>query len=98
MAATLMRATLAKEEQKVAKQREMAIRAQARATTDVAAANFKKAQILQDQGTLSLFTMPEGGGLSELAWEYVELRREEEITNLRRCVATAKANAAREKA
>jgi hypothetical protein len=39
---------MAKEEQKVAKQREMAIRAQARATADVAAANFKKAQILQD--------------------------------------------------
>jgi hypothetical protein len=51
---------VAKEEQRVQKQQDHAIRAQARATADVAAANFKKAQILQDQAAMSLFTMPEG--------------------------------------
>jgi hypothetical protein len=64
---------IAKEEKKVAKQRETAIRAHVWATVDMAAANFKKAQILQDQAALSLFTMPEEGGLSELAQEYLEL-------------------------
>jgi hypothetical protein len=56
----------AKEDQRVAKQREGAIRAQARATADMAAANFKKAQVLQDQAALSLFTMPDDAHLPEL--------------------------------
>jgi multidrug efflux pump subunit AcrA (membrane-fusion protein) len=75
-----------------------AIRAQARATADVAAANFKKAQILQDQAALSLFTMPEGTQLSAQAREYLELRREEELEKLRERIATTKAEAARRKA
>jgi hypothetical protein len=74
---------MAKEEQRVEKQREHAMRVQARAMADMAAANFKKAQILHDQATLSLFTMPDTSHLSAQAREYLELRREEELQNLR---------------
>jgi hypothetical protein len=49
---------MAKEEHRVAKQQDLIIRAQARATAEMAAANARKAQILQNQAALSLFTMP----------------------------------------
>jgi hypothetical protein len=80
------------------KQREHAIRAQARATADMVAANFKKTQILQDQVALSLFTMPEGSQLSVMAQEYLELRGEEELTKVQERIATAKVEATRKKA
>ena len=68
---------------------------QARATVDLAAANMRKAQVLQDQAALSLFTMPMEQGLSEQAREYLSLRREEEMTKLRRRLAEEKRNEAR---
>jgi hypothetical protein len=50
---------MAKKEQCVLKQQEDAIKAHACTTASMAAANFKKAQVLQDQVAISLFTMPE---------------------------------------
>jgi hypothetical protein len=72
-----------KEDHRQMKQRDVAVRAQARATTDMAAANMRKAQIFHDQATLSLFTMPNEESLSDLTHEYVNLHREEEIEKLR---------------
>jgi hypothetical protein len=71
----------AKEEVKAQKQRECAVRAQAQATADMAAANVQKAQVLQDQAALNLFTMP-GADPVEVA-EYLRLRRQEELVKLK---------------
>jgi hypothetical protein len=60
----------------------MSARAQAKATADMAAANLRRAQIAQDQAALSLFTMPNEESLSTLVREYLNLRREEEMTKL----------------
>jgi hypothetical protein len=87
---------VAKEEQKLEKQRECAIRAQAKATSDMAAASARKAQILHDQAVLALFTMPETSDMSEQARCYLHLRREEEMTKLERRLAAEKVAAARE--
>jgi hypothetical protein len=57
----------------------------------MAAANMRKAQILHDQATLLLFTMPNKESLSNLAREYINLCREEEITKLRCRIADEKA-------
>ena len=85
----------AKEELRLRQVKEVAIHAQARATADLAAANMRKAQVLQDQAALLLFTMPMEQGLSEEAREYLSLRREEEMTKLRRRVAEEKRDEAR---
>jgi hypothetical protein len=85
----------AKEENRLAKQREGAVRAQAKATAEIAAANMRKAQVLHDQATLSLFTMPNEESLSELAREYVNLRREEEMEKLKLRIAERKAAVAK---
>jgi hypothetical protein len=89
---------MAKEEQKVEKQREHAMRAQARATADIAAANLKKDQILEDQAVVSLFTMPNDSNPLAQAHEYLELRREEELEKLRTRIAKKKAEQVRLKA
>ena len=81
---------MAKEEQKLEKQREHVMRVQARATVDIVAANFKKAQILEDQAAMSLFTMPDNSNLSAQAREYLELPHEEELEKLRTRVAKKK--------
>jgi hypothetical protein len=85
----------AKEEYQVAKLWESAVRAQAKATTEIAAANMRKAQILHDQATLSLFIMPNEESLSELACEYLNLCREEEMERLRSHIAETKVVTAR---
>lgn len=72
-----------KEDQMSAKMREGALRAQARATADMAAATLKKARILQDQTSMALFTITDDQLLSEEAKEYFKLRRNEELVKLR---------------
>jgi hypothetical protein len=62
----------------------------------MAAASFRKAQILQDQAALALFTMPESSNMSQQACHYLQLRREEEMTKLERRLVAEKAVAARE--
>ena len=71
-------------------------------TTDLAAANMRKAKVLENQAALSLFTMPTDQSLSKESHEYLMLRRKEEMVKLRRCVieekcreATLAANATR---
>jgi hypothetical protein len=49
----------AKEEQRQRLAREHGVRLQQHMTGDMAAANFAKAQVLQDQTALSLFVMPD---------------------------------------
>ena len=68
------------------KQKEIAVRAQARATAELATANLRKAEVLSDQAALSLFMMPNEERLSEEAREYVSLRRQEEMAKLRKRV------------
>ena len=75
--------------------KEVAIHAQARATTDLVAANMWKTQVLQDQAALSLFTMPMEQGLSEEAREYLSLCWKEEMTKPRRRLAEEKRDEAR---
>ena len=50
----------------------------------MAVANLKKAEALQDQAMLSLFTMPMDTDLTEEAREYLNLRRREEMDRLKR--------------
>jgi hypothetical protein len=63
----------AKEEVKAQKQRECAVQGQAQAAVDMAVANVQKAQVLQDQAALNLFTMPEADP-AEVA-KYLRLRQ-----------------------
>lgn len=71
---------------KEAKARECALRAQARAMADMAAASRMKADILADQSALQLFTLPLSSVTEADAREYLMLRRQEEITKMRRRV------------
>ena len=50
----------------------------------MAVANLKKAEALQDQATLSLFTMPLDADLTDEAREYLNLRQREEMDRLKR--------------
>ena len=86
---------LAKDELRLWQVKEMAIHAQARAIADLAAANIRKAQVLQDQAALSLFTMPMEQGLSDEAREYLSLCWQEEMSKLHRCFAEEKRDEAR---
>ncbi|KAH9541006.1 hypothetical protein CY35_14G036600, partial [Sphagnum magellanicum] len=69
---------------KTQKLKESTMRAQAKATADMAAATLMKAEILQDQSALALFTMPDDQLTSAEAREYLQLRRQEELLKLRR--------------
>lgn len=75
---------IAKEEHKQDKLRELAIRAQAAATKDMAAATWRKTELLQEQNVLMLFTTPDVQITDAGAREYLRLRREEELGKLRR--------------
>lgn len=72
-----------KDAHKSAKSKECALRAQAKATADMAAAIMKKASIMEDQSVMALFTMPDDQLQSPEAKEYFKLRRDEELQKLR---------------
>ena len=72
------------------KQHVAAVKAQAHATTQMAATNMRKAQILHDQATLLFFTMPNKESLSNLAHDNVNLHNEEEMEKLRCHIAEEK--------
>lgn len=90
--------------QKAAKQdlvevgrRDSILKSQARATEQMAAANMRKAEAMQDHSAMALFKM----NLDELdqgAREYFELRRSEEIERIRRRIDAEKRVAERERA
>jgi hypothetical protein len=88
----------AKEAQKLQKQRDMSARAQAKATANMAAANLRRAQSAQDQAALVLFTMPNEESLSSLARKFLNLRRKEEMTKLRKRIAEKKLQAEKDAA
>lgn len=69
---------------KEAKARDCALRAQARAMADMAAASRMKVEILADQSALQLFTLPLSSVAEADAREYLILRRHEEIIKMRR--------------
>jgi hypothetical protein len=69
---------VAKEEHKLQKKRKCAIEAQAHATSDMVAASFQKAQVLQDQATLALFTIrrtPTCHNKPNIIYSFAEMRR-----------------------
>ena len=74
------------EDNKNMKIHDVAIRAQAVATKEMAAATKKKAQILEDQNVLLMFTSPDTRIISEEAKEYLHLKRTIELKKLRRLV------------
>jgi len=59
------------------KKREKILQSQARATETIAEASLRKANALQDQCAMSLFTMPLEEGMTEEARRYFTLRRQE---------------------
>ena len=66
------------------KKREKILVSQARATETMAEASLRKANALQDQCAMSLFTMPGLESMTEEARKYFTLRRQEEIQRLER--------------
>ena len=66
------------------KKREKILVSQARATETMAEVSLRKANALQDQCAMSLFTMPLEEGMTEEAKRYFTLRRQEEIERLER--------------
>jgi hypothetical protein len=88
----------AKEEQRQRLAREHIAKVTQWVTCDMAMANFRKAQVLEDQAALQIFTMPHSEELSDQAHEYLDLWREEDLLNLRVRVVEKKAALAREEA
>jgi len=66
------------------KKREKILQSQARATETMAEASLRKANALQDQCAMLVFTMPLEDAMSEEAKKYFTLRRQEEIARLER--------------
>ena len=88
--------------QKAAKQdlleagrRESILKSQARATRQMAAANMRKAQAMQDHSAMTLFKM-NLEDLDESAREYFQLRRQEELERIKRRIVAEKRVAKRE--
>ena len=82
----------AKEELNRARVKESTMRAQARATAEMAAANAEKVVVMRDQAALQLFPIPDDSAMSDMAREYLALRREEELTKVKRRIQQAKAD------
>lgn len=80
----------AKDDLHRAKVKEGTMRAQAKATTDMAAASAEKAAVMQDQAALHLFSIPDDLILNEMARKYVQLWREEELAKIKRRMEIAK--------
>ena len=77
----------AREDSRSASAREGAIYAQADATRTMAAAQMKKAALLEDQNMLLLMTMPDDKITTAEAREYLRMRRCDELKKLRRKLA-----------
>jgi hypothetical protein len=88
----------AKDEERQRIHREHVARAQRRVSAEMASANRAKAQVLEDQSALHIFTMPVSETFSDKAREYLALRHEEELIKIRLRVAERKAALAREEA
>lgn len=71
-----------------AKIHEEAMKASAAATSEMAEATRQKTQILANQHAMEVMTMPDELIKIDEAREYMKLRRQEEITNLRHRIAS----------
>jgi hypothetical protein len=77
----------AREEHRVQSSREGALYAQAEATRTMAAAQMRKAELLEEKNMLLLMTMPDDRITTHEAREYLRLRRGDELKKLRRKLA-----------
>ena len=82
----------AKEDLNWLRAKESTMRAQARATAEMAAANAGKVAVIRDQAALQLFSIPDESTMSDMAREYLQLRREEELTKVKRRIQQTKAD------
>ena len=82
----------AKEELHRARVKESTMRAQAKATSEMAASNAEKVAVMRDQAALQLFSIPDDSTMSDMAREYLQLRREEELTKVKRRIQQTKAD------
>jgi hypothetical protein len=85
-----------KERQRI--HREHVVRARGWVSTEMASANRAKAQVLEDQSALHIFTMPVSETLFNEVREYLALRREEELIKIRLRVVERKAALVHEEA
>ena len=81
-----------KEELNRVRVKESTMRAQARATAEMAAANAEKIAVMRDQAALQFFSIPDDSTMSDMAKEYLQLRREEELTKVKRRIQQTKAD------
>jgi hypothetical protein len=90
----LQRATwnkAAKEELHRDRVKESTRRMQAKATSEMAAANAEKVAVMRDQAALQLFSIPDDSTMSNMAREYLQLRNEEELTKVKHRIQQSKA-------
>ena len=76
-----------KNEHAHSKGKEQALRANAKATTDFAAATLKKAEQIAQQNTFSLFTLEDKNITCDLARQWLHLRRTQELAKLKAQIA-----------
>lgn len=74
----------AKDDLHQAKVKEMTMHAQAKGTADMAEASAEKAAVMRDQAALHIFSLPDDLILNEMAHEYVQLQRKEELAEIKR--------------
>lgn len=60
--------------------------AQAKATVEMAAANAEKAAMMRNQAALQHISILDDEIMSDMAREYLQLRRKEELTQVKRCI------------
>ena len=82
----------AKDELNRVRVKESTMRAQARATAEMAVANAEKVVVMRDQAALQLFSIPDDSAMSDMAREYLQLRREEELTKVKRRIQQTNAD------
>ena len=82
----------AKDELNRVRVKKSTMRAQARATAEMVAANAEKVAVMRDQAALQLFSIPDDSAMSDMAREYLQLRREEELTKVKRRIQQTKAD------
>ena len=82
----------AKEDLNRLRVKENTMRAQARATAEMAAANAEKVAVMRDQAALQLFSIHDESAMSDMAREYLQLWCEEELTKVKRRIQQTKAD------
>jgi hypothetical protein len=68
------------------------MRAHAKATAEMVAANAEKVVVMRDQAALQLFPIPDDSAMSDMAKKYMQLRCKEELTKVKRRIQQTKAD------